>query len=118
LGRIAVLLALLAGLGALLVDTICAFLSGLVVARGGGVDWESSDPISWDQLTPARDAVATAEFTFWAATVIGIIAIVLGIVAIAKRRGRGAGIAAVIISVLAPGLVLGAAFLGFVIGAS
>lgn len=53
-------------------------------------------------LSPARDQVLWAELTFWTGTVLGIAAIVLGIIAIVKRRGRGQGIAAVIVAAIAP----------------
>lgn len=42
-----------------------------------------------------------AELSFWFGTVLGIAAIVVGIIAIAKKKGRGAGIAALIVAVLA-----------------
>ena len=41
-------------------------------------------------------------------TVLGVAALVAGILAIASRRGRGHGVAAVIIALLAPGLSLAA----------
>jgi len=52
-------------------------------------------------LSPVRDQVLWAELSFWAGTVLGIAAIVLGIIAIVKKRGRGAGIAALIVAVFA-----------------
>ena len=53
-------------------------------------------------LSPVRDRVLMGEIGFWAGTLAGIAAIVLGIIAIAKRRGRVWGIVALIVAVLAP----------------
>ena len=57
-------------------------------------------------LSPARDQVLWAELTFWSATVVGIAAVVLGILAIARRRGRGQGIGALVAAVLGPAIFL------------
>jgi hypothetical protein len=51
-------------------------------------------------LAPVRDQVLWAELSFWLGTIVGIAAIVIGIIAIAKRRGRGTGVAGLIIAVL------------------
>jgi len=53
-------------------------------------------------LSPARDQVLWAEIAFWSGTLLGIAAIVLGIMAIARRRGRGQGIAGLVIAVIGP----------------
>lgn len=53
-------------------------------------------------LSPVRDQVLLGEIGFWAGTLAGLAAIVLGIIAIATRRGRGWGITALIIGVIAP----------------
>jgi hypothetical protein len=53
-------------------------------------------------LTPVRGQVLLAEIAFWAGTVLGIWAIVQGIVAVARRRGRGFGIAAIIVAAIGP----------------
>ena len=53
-------------------------------------------------LSPARDQVLWAELAFWAGTLLGIAAIVVGIIAIRRRQGRGQGIAALIVAVIAP----------------
>jgi hypothetical protein len=66
----------------------------------------------WSILTPVRDWVLMGEIAFWAGTAIGIWALVQGIVAIATRRGRGAGIAAVVIAAVGP-LIFGAVVQGF-----
>jgi len=48
-------------------------------------------------LIPVRDQVLLGEIGLWAGTLSGVFAIVLGIVAIARRRGRGWGIAALVL---------------------
>src|SRR5690606_12110736 len=53
-------------------------------------------------LSPVRDQVLWGEIGFWIGTLAGIAAIVLGIIAIVQQKGRGWGIAALIVSVLAP----------------
>ncbi|MHC9043814.1 hypothetical protein ACYX8G_04475 [Microbacterium saperdae] len=58
------------------------------------------DSLAW--LSPARDQVLWAELSFWAGTILGIVAIVVGILAIVRRQGRGQGIAALIISGVGP----------------
>lgn len=53
-------------------------------------------------LSPVRTPVLWIEIVFWAATALGVIALVLGIVATARRRGRGMGITAIVLAVLGP----------------
>ncbi|REJ04308.1 hypothetical protein DY023_15520 [Microbacterium bovistercoris] len=53
-------------------------------------------------LAPARTQILWTEIAFWSGTAIGIAAIVLGIVAAAKRRGRAAGITGMVLAVLGP----------------
>lgn len=53
-------------------------------------------------LSPVRDQVLMGEIGFWIGTLLGIVAIVVGIVAIARRQGRAWGIVALIIGVLGP----------------
>ena len=57
-------------------------------------------------LSPVRDQVLMGEISFWLGTMAGIAAIVLGIMAIAKRAGRAWGITALIIGVIAPFIFL------------
>ncbi|HWS52164.1 MAG TPA: hypothetical protein VN241_14235 [Microbacterium sp.] len=61
-----------------------------------------SDVDSLAFLSPARDQVLWAEISFWAGTLLGIAAIVLAIIAVRRRQGRGQGIAALIVAVVAP----------------
>jgi hypothetical protein len=69
-----------------------------------------------------REWVLLGEIAFWAGTVLGIWAIVQGIVAIAKRRGLGTGIAAVVVAVVGFFIfvttVYGAGLAGIATGAS
>lgn len=58
------------------------------------------DPDSLAFLAPVRDQVLWLEISFWTGTVLGVAAIVFGIIAIVKRSGRGAAIAALILAVL------------------
>lgn len=67
-------------------------------------------------LSPARDQVLWTELSFWAGTVFGIAAIVLGIIAIRRRQGRGAGIAALIVAVLGAVIFFVAVFTAFAVG--
>lgn len=53
-------------------------------------------------LSPVRDDVLLAELSFWGGTLVGIAAIVLGVVAIVRRRGRGQGVAAVVLGAVGP----------------
>ncbi|MGO2745253.1 hypothetical protein [Microbacterium sp.] len=53
-------------------------------------------------LSPVRDQVLMGEIGFWVGTLAGIAAIVLGIMAIAKRQGRVWGVIALILGVIGP----------------
>jgi len=110
-GRVALLLSLLATAGAGLVAAIASFNIGLGAGRE-----VASGPFDagfdWSFLTPVREWVLMGEIAFWAGTVLGIWALVQGIVAIATRRGRGAGIAAVVIAAVGP-FVFAAVVQGF-----
>ncbi|MEJ1155940.1 hypothetical protein [Microbacterium marmarense] len=57
-------------------------------------------------LTPVREWVLFAEIAFWVGTVCGTWALIQGIVAIVRRRGRGAGIAAVVLASAGPLIAL------------
>jgi len=111
LGIVALALALVATIGASLTAAIASFNIGL----GAGREISSRPFIGdfdWSVLTPVRDWVLMGEVSFWVGTAIGVWALVQGIIAVVKGRGRGAGIAAVVIAALGP-IAFGAVVQGF-----
>ena len=111
LGFVALALALVATIGASLFAAIASFNIGLGAGRE-----ISSRPLTgdfdWSVLTPVRDWVLMGEVSFWVGTAIGVWALVQGIIAVVKGRGRGAGIAAVVIAALGP-IAFGVVVQGF-----
>lgn len=67
-------------------------------------------------LSPAREQVLWTEISFWTGTVLGIAAIVLGILAIRRKQGRGAGIAALVIAVVAVAIFFVVVLIAFGVG--
>jgi len=111
LGIVALALALVATIGASLTAAIASFNIGL----GAGREISSrpfTGDFDWSVLTPVRDWVLMGEVSFWIGTAIGVWALVQGIIAVVKGRGRGAGIAAVVIAALGP-IAFGAVVQGF-----
>lgn len=111
LGVIALGVALLATVGASLLAAIASFNIGLgagreIASRSFDADFD------WSILAPVRDWVLLGEVSFWVGTALGIWALVQGIVAIVTARGRGAGIAAVVIAAVGP-IAFGAVVQGF-----
>ncbi|MBN7794855.1 hypothetical protein JF550_13365 [Microbacterium esteraromaticum] len=101
LGALALVAAFLAAVVAPIIGASLAFVIGTVVpATALDVDTTFTDDLAL--LSPARMHVLWAEITFWAATVVGVAAIVLGIIAGVTRRGRGMGIAAIVIAAVGP----------------
>ncbi|XXM79150.1 hypothetical protein V5D55_19080 [Microbacterium sp. PMB16] len=97
------------GLLALIFSVVAAVVTPIVVGVAGfeigrrlpqGITTTNDDVLS--VLSPARDQVLWAELSFWTGTILGIAAIVIGIIAIRKKQGRGAGIGALVVAVLAP----------------
>lgn len=97
------------GILALIFSVVAAVVTPIVVGVAGfeigrrlpeGITTTNDDVLS--VLSPARDQVLWAELSFWTGTILGIAAIVIGIIAIRKKQGRGAGIGALIVAVLAP----------------
>lgn len=118
-GVIALVLALVATVGAGVAGALASFRVGLGAGREiANLPFDAG--FDWSILSPVRDWVLLGEIAFWTGTVLGITALVLGIVAIATRRGRGAGIAAVVIAAVGPfafgGLVQGFLTAGFSAG--
>ncbi|HWI32377.1 MAG TPA: hypothetical protein VNT50_12910 [Microbacterium sp.] len=121
LGVVALVLALVTLVAAPLVAGIAAFRIGLGTGRDVAL-LPATAEWNWRVLSPVRDWVLLGEISFWVGTVLGTWALIQGIVAIAKRRGRGQGIAAVVIAVVALGAFVVVAwtalFLGLTSGAS
>lgn len=98
-GMLGILALVAAGIATLIIPIIAGFTSFEIGKRlPGGFDATGSDALA--ALAPARDQVLWTEVAFWTGTVLGIAAIVVGIIAIVKKKGRGAGIAAVVVAAL------------------
>jgi hypothetical protein len=115
------IVALVLGIVALVVPPVLALVFGIQFGErlpefvdnpeyGAGGDLSS--------LAPVRDQVLWLEIAFWIGTIAGIAAIVIGIIAIAKRRGRGLGIFGLILAVLGPVAYFILLAIGLVIGAT
>ena len=120
LGLVALLLSLVAAVVVPIVGAVAAFQVG----AGTGSRFETMTDAQWTDLSllsPVREWVLLGEVAFWAGTVLGVWAIVQGIVAAVKGRGRGTGIAAIVVGVVALFLfgtvVYAGAVAGVVIGA-
>lgn len=111
LGITALILSVIATVGASLLAAIASFRIGLGAGREISSRPFDAD-FDWSILTPVRDWVLLGEVAFWVGTAVGLWALVQGIVAIVTARGRGAGIAAVIIAALGP-VAFGAVVQGF-----
>ncbi|GAA5150401.1 hypothetical protein GCM10025768_15220 [Microbacterium pseudoresistens] len=100
LGVIALVLAVIAGVGCTVLGGWASFEIGRGIVNAN--DLSAFDESSLRFLSPVRDIVLWAEIAFWAGTIAGITGLVLGIIAAVKKRGRGAGIAAIVIAALGP----------------
>ena len=96
------ILALIFAAVSAVVTPIVVGVAGYEIGRRipGGLD--TTDPDLLSVLSPARDQVLWAEISFWTGTILGIAAIVIGIIAIRRNQGRGAGIAALVVAVIGP----------------
>ncbi len=101
LGILALILALVAAVVAPIIAGAAGFEIGARIPAGL-TDADPNDPDFLALLSPARDQVLWAEIAFWAGTLAGIAAIVVGILAIRKRQRRGLGIAALVLAALGP----------------
>lgn len=99
-----------------IVTPIVGAVAGFEIGRRlpAGVIAEDADFLAL--LAPARDQVLWAETAFWTGTVLGIVAIVMGIIAIVRRRGRWQGITALIIALLGPVVFLVLVMIGVSLG--
>lgn len=107
LGLVALGLALVAVIG----SAAAAAVASARVAADGRLAAAMGDA-GLRALSPVREWVLLGEIGFWAGMTVGFVSLVLGIVAIARARGRGFGIAAVIAAVSLPvvfGAVVGVA---------
>ncbi|HYJ50062.1 MAG TPA: hypothetical protein VEX12_09105 [Microbacterium sp.] len=113
LGVVAFLLAVLAAVGATILGSIAAYRIGLGTGREIALRPLDID-FDWSILAPVREWVLVGEVAFWVGTVLGIWALVQGIVAIVKGRGRGWAVAAVVLAVLGP-IAFATGVLGFLV---
>lgn len=101
LGVVALVLAVLAAVGATILGAIAGY--GIGLGTGRSLALPAMDlQFDWSILTPVREWVLLGEIAFWTGTALGTWALVQGIVAIVQDRGRGWGLAAVIVAALGP----------------
>ncbi|WP_298037877.1 hypothetical protein [uncultured Microbacterium sp.] len=100
------IIALLLGVIAVVVSPIMASIAGYRIGFGmPGVIEEDYLDMTDDVLyllSPVRNDVLLGEISFWIGTLAGIAAIIVGIIAIVKRAGRGWAITALVLGVIAP----------------
>ncbi|MFC7789254.1 hypothetical protein ACU045_09760 [Microbacterium sp. MAHUQ-60] len=101
-GVVALVLALVAAVVVPIAAGLVAYRIGVLLPGSTRIGVGSSFTDDLSVLTPARAQVLWAEILFWTGTALGIAAMVLGIIATARRRGRGPGIAAIVLSALGP----------------
>ncbi|MCD2499496.1 hypothetical protein [Microbacterium nymphoidis] len=116
LGTVALVLSLIATVGASLTAGIAAVRISPAFLEFAASGADISGSLAW--LSPVAGWELLAEMSFYAGTVLGILAIVLGFVAAAQRRGRGRGIWAIVLGFLGLPVFSGAVVLGLVIGAT
>lgn len=117
LGTWALLLSVMGTVLASAIGGFAAYRSARGAAPGLG-SMSTATGFDWRVLTPVRDLVLLAEVSFWAGTVVGIAAFVLGIVAVSRRAATGAGVAAIVLSVLGPFVFGGLAVVAVIAGVS
>ncbi|PKI90519.1 hypothetical protein CW368_10040 [Actinomycetales bacterium SN12] len=102
MGAVSLVAALIAALVAPAVAGVLALQIGLAVSVNDLFDRSGDFVIA--ALFPVRIETLWAEIMFWLGTVLGLFGVIGGIVAVARRRGRGMGIAAIVIAALGPGI--------------
>ncbi|KQZ05044.1 hypothetical protein B5M43_002330 [Microbacterium sp. MEC084] len=113
LGRIALVLAIGATVGA----SILLAVALAAIGAGIGPRLQALSPSAGlEILSPVREWVLLAEVAAWGGTALGVWALVQGIVAVVRDRGRRSGIAAIATAALGPVVAAGAAFGGAVAG--
>lgn len=114
-------IALVAALAATVLVPIVATVAAVGIGAGLATqnlfldEWTGGD---LSVLTPVRDWVLLGEIAFWAGTLLGIWAIVQGIIAIVRRAGRVPGIVAVVVAAIGPVVFALAVQLALTIGYS
>ncbi|MCT9820580.1 hypothetical protein N3K63_09830 [Microbacterium sp. W1N] len=98
LGVVALVLAVVATVGA----TIVGAIAGFQIRAGADLDPLMNGSADLAALSPVRAWVLTGELAFWIGTALGVLGLVLGVIAIATRRGIGWGIGAVVAAALGP----------------
>lgn len=114
LGALALVVALITAVLTPIISGFAGYEIGRRIPNLAGID--DSDSLAF--LAPARDQVLWAEISFWAGTILGITAIVLGIIAIVRKQGRGLGVTGLIIASIAPAIFFITLFIGIGIGGS
>lgn len=114
------LIAFVASLLAVVIGSILAFFGGIqsgsLAQFAGAIDSNGNVesgalPASANQIALAAGALSVAAFLVWGA--FALWGLIQGIIAGVKNRGRGWGIAAIVLSVVGGGIV----FVFFVVGA-
>ncbi|WP_105565505.1 hypothetical protein [Microbacterium halophytorum] len=104
-------IALVLAIGALAIAAVPLWFagraSGAAVGASGVLD---AGVWSWAVLAPARSAVIAAEVGFWLGTVLGLWALVQGIVAARRPVGRTAAVWAIVVAAAAPLLLTALTF--------
>lgn len=100
LGLVAFALSIIAAVVASIVGGAAGYQIGFTLPTVMDQIDPSTNDLSF--LAPVRDQVLMGEVSFWLGTLAGIAAIVIGIMAIAKRAGRAWGITALILGVVGP----------------
>ncbi len=97
MGVVALVLAVVATVGAAVIGGVAGFrirLGADLAPVIGAADLAG--------LSPVRGWVLAGELAFWIGTVLGLAGLVLGVVALATRRGVGFGIGAIVTAALGP----------------
>lgn len=96
--------ALVAGILSMVLAPAVAGFAAFRVGRGAGaqVVAQGGQNLDLRVLSPVRDLVLVVEMAFWTGTVLGITALVVGIIATARNSGRPMGIVAIVFAALGP----------------
>lgn len=116
-GTIALILSLIAAVVVPVLGGVFGYQIGMLLPTTE-IDVASSFNDDLAMLSPARMQVLWAEIAFWTGTVLGVLALVLGIMAVVKRQGRGAGITAIVLAALGPVFFVTAVLVMLGIGAA